>query len=217
MRKSRIGKKIYDVVTPEEYIEADKANPEASQNLMDDTAIMDNGYVYPLNKQYSKNNPGVTDCGPMLVFSHPDSMNADGDYKADHIIDFNDVNGIRDSIRKQAELEREEASILVSPDNIFTPVIKETDTPEMKLLKEAISRKRIDLDSYKQRFGSDYNNDKRLFDQSSITFFKLKRLCDIMDIKVTLKLEDEPGAVNPIGEALETQITTDSGNDKSED
>ena len=61
MRKSRIGKKIYDVVTPEEYIEADKANPEASQNLMDDTAIMDNGYVYPLNKQYSKNNPGVTD------------------------------------------------------------------------------------------------------------------------------------------------------------
>ena len=91
MRKSRIGKKIYDVVTPEEYIEADKANPEASQNLMDDTAIMDNGYVYPLNKQYSKNNPGVTDCGPMLVFSHPDSMNTDGDYKADHIIDFNDV------------------------------------------------------------------------------------------------------------------------------
>ena len=79
----------------------------------------------------------------------------------------------------------------------------------MQLLKTAINRKNIDLDNYKQRFGSDYNNDKRLFDQPSITFFKLKRLAAILDMDVVLTLADKPGAVNPIGERLSTQITVD--------
>ena len=87
----------------------------------------------------------------------------------------------------------------------------------MALLKKAIARKNIDLESYKQRFGSDYNNDKRIFEQPSITFFKMKRVCDIFDIKVSLTLEDNPGAANPIGERLSAVITRDKGNEGEED
>jgi len=209
MKKTRIGKKMYNVLSPEEYsyrASISKSNIEA---MAEDTAILRDGYVYPIQPQYSKNAPGVTDMGVLLRYSHPECMDKDNDYKAENVIDFENIENLQDSIRKQAQLEKEETTILISPDNIFTPVVKESDTPEMKLLKEAITRKHIDLDNYKQRFGSDYNNDKRLFDQNSITFFKLKRLCNILDIKVELSLEDNAGAVNPIGEKLTAQITTD--------
>ena len=95
-------------------------------------------------------------------------------------------------------------------------IIQEKDTPEMKLLKEAINRKHIDLDNYKQRFGSDFNNDKRLFDQPSITFFKLKRIADVMDMRIDLTLSDKPGAANPIGEKLSAQITSSDSDDEGE-
>ena len=35
----------------------------------------------------------------------------------------------------------------------------------------------------------------------------MKRICDIMDIKMSLTLEDKPGAANPIGDKLSAQIT----------
>jgi ribosomal protein S17E len=218
MKKARIGRRIMDVIDQDEFIRRSNTNPEIVKELAEDTAVQaPNGMIYPIQKQHTTAIPGVYDAGPMLLYNTPESMKTDPQYQADNIIDFENVSSLKESIAKQAELEQAERTILISPENIFTPIVQETDTPEMALLKKAIARKNIDLESYKQRFGSDYNNDKRIFEQPSITFFKMKRVCDIFDIKVSLTLEDNPGAANPIGERLSAVITRDKGNEGEED
>lgn len=207
MKKAKIGRRIVDVIDQDEFIRRTTLDPESSKQMVEDTAVQaPNGMVYPVTKQYSPDVPGVTDAGPMLLYSTPDSMKQDPEYQRENIIDFDNVSSLRESIEKQAKLDQAERTILISPDKIFTPIIQEDDTPEMKLLKQAIVRKQIDIDNYKQRFGSDYNNDKRLFEQSSITFFKFKRVADIFDLKVTLTLEDQPNAANPMGDTLTSVI-----------
>lgn len=208
MKKIVLDRRILEVIDQEEYVRRTILNPDSKQLMIEDTAILaPNGMIYPINRVYTEEVPGVYDAGPMLLYNTPEGMEDNPDYQQDKVIDFENVGNLQESIMKQAALEQAERTILISPDNIFTPVPQENDTPEMALLKEAITKKRIDLDNYKQRFGSDYNNDKRLFDQSSITFFKMKRVCDILDIEITLTLKDKPGAPNPIGEVLSSVIT----------
>ena len=209
MKKAKIGRRILDVIDESEFIRRSSLNPDIVASLAEDTAIEKDGYVYPVTKQYSKDVTGVTDLGKVLLYSLTEQDKSADEYKVENVIDFENVKSLQESINKQNQLMSAERTILVSPENIFTPVIKEEDTPEMKLLKQAICLKGIDLDNYKQRFGSDYNNDRRLFEQNSITFFKLKRLAEIMDMNVSLSLEDKPGAPNPIGEKLTIQITSD--------
>lgn len=209
MKKAKIGRRILDVIDESEFIRRSSLNPDIVASLAEDTAIEKDGHVYPVTKQYSKDVTGVTDLGKVLLYSLTDQNKSADEYKVENVIDFENVKSLQESISKQNQLMSAERTILVSPENIFTPVIKEEDTPEMKLLKQAICLKGIDLDNYKQRFGSDYNNDRRLFEQNSITFFKLKRLAEIMDMNVSLSLEDKPGAPNPIGEKLTIQITSD--------
>jgi len=209
MKKAKIGRRILDVIDESEFIRRSSLNPDIVASLAEDTAIEKDGHVYPVTKQYSKDVTGVTDLGKVLLYSLTEQDKSADEYKIENVIDFENVKSLQESISKQNQLMSAERTILVSPENIFTPVIKEEDTPEMKLLKQAICLKGIDLDNYKQRFGSDYNNDRRLFEQNSITFFKLKRLAEIMDMNVSLSLEDKPGAPNPIGEKLTIQITSD--------
>lgn len=209
MKKAKIGRRILDVIDESEFIRRSSLNPDIVASLAEDTAIEKDGHVYPVTKQYSKDVTGVTDLGKVLLYSLTEQDKNADEYKVDNVIDFENVKSLQESISKQNQLMSAERTILVSPENIFTPVVKEEDTPEMKLLKQAICLKGIDLDNYKQRFGSDYNNDRRLFEQNSITFFKLKRLAEIMDMNVSLSLEDKPGAPNPIGEKLTIQITSD--------
>lgn len=209
MKKAKIGRRILDVIDESEFIRRSSLNPDIVASLAEDTAIEKDGHVYPVTKQYSKDVTGVTDVGKVLLYSLAEQDKDSDEYKVENVIDFENVKSLQESINKQNQLMSAERTILVSPENIFTPVIKEEDTPEMKLLKQAICLKGIDLDNYKQRFGSDYNNDRRLFEQNSITFFKLKRLAEIMDMNVSLSLEDKPGAPNPIGEKLTIQITSD--------
>lgn len=209
MKKIKMGKTIRDVISHDEYIRRSNMNPQLSNELADDTAVEMDGHVYPINRQYSPNTVGLWDGGQVLVYSRPEDQINLPDYDARNIIDFENVGSLRESIERQAELEKAERSILISPDNIFAPIIKDTDNPEMKLLKEAVTRKRIDIDAYKPRFGSDFNNDKRLFEQPSITIFKLKKMCDNFDIKCSIVLEDKKNAPNPIGEKLVAYITTD--------
>ena len=197
------------MIDESEFIRRSSLNPDIVASLAEDTAIEKDGHVYPVTKQYSKDVTGVTDLGKVLLYSLTEQDKSADEYKVENVIDFENVKSLQESINKQNQLMSAERTILVSPENIFTPVIKEEDTPEMKLLKQAICLKGIDLDNYKQRFGSDYNNDRRLFEQNSITFFKLKRLAEIMDMNVSLSLEDKPGAPNPIGEKLTIQITSD--------
>lgn len=216
MKKIINKRRILDVIDENEYHRRVSYNKENKNIMAEDTAIEKNDYVYPINNQFTKEVPGVYDAGPVLVYTRPNESNNDSGYNPKNIIDFNNVSSLKQSIEIQNKLDKAERSVLVTPDNIYIPLSKENDTPEMKLFKEAVTRKKIDIDSYKQRFGAGFNNDKRSFNDSSITFFKLKRIADILDMDITLTIKDKPGAPNPIGESLSTIITRNNSNDEDE-
>ena len=82
----------------------------------------------------------------------------------------------------------------------------------MKGMKEAVIAKNIDLDKYEHRFGSNYNNDKRLFNKNNISLPMIKRLSKALDMKATLILEDaSPDVPNPIGKKIVIDVI---GNDE---
>lgn len=205
MKKMKIGKRILDVMDQDDFIRRSILNPQISKDLTDDTAVVSGATVYPVNTKFTRDMVNVYDAGPVLVYSNPEDVNHE-DYDAKNIIDFENVENLRDAIEKQAKLEQQERTILISANNIYTPIVKEEDTPEMALFKQAIAKKSIDIENYKPRFGSDYSNDLRGLAGHSITFFKLKRFCDIFDIRASVTFEDKKNAPNPIGEKLTTCI-----------
>ena len=142
-----------------------------------------------------------------MLYNKPDDFPFKEDYNASNIIDFENNTGcLREAIEKHARLASAERNILISKDNIYNVNIKETDTPEMKLFKEALNKKCIDIMSYKPRFSSDFSNDIRVIQGDSITFGKLKKLASILDMNIELTISDKENAPNPIGEVLHAQI-----------
>ena len=210
MRKMPIGKSMYDVLTLEEYYRKVALHPAAMAEMQADTAIENQGYVYPIINPNFKDSSmvGVRDYGPVLHFTKPQTPKDQAIYSTDNMIDFqNNPNGMQGMIQKTAELEAAERTVLINKDNVTEFVIKENDTPEFALLKKALNQKSIDMTSYRQRHGSDYSNNMRLLSTAdSITFGKLKAIAAASDIEAELILRDKPGCVNPIGEELRTKI-----------
>lgn len=201
-KKKRIGDKIYDVATLNEYTDyKDAFIPQY-------TAIHDaeTGFVLPIKNRYD-DGPGIVVGHGVSYIDEPDEDEMDA-YLDTDIIDFDNCHGIHDMMEKQRIVRTLERDILTSPDNIFTPKIFDDDSPEMKALKTAVLEKKIDLDKYEPRFGSNYNNDKRLFNKSTISLPMTKRLCEALDIKATLILEDKsPDVPNPIGRTIKVDLT----------
>ena len=203
--KAKIYDTIYDVISYDEYMR----NPEFYQENA--VAIRgDDGYLYPIRTNPNDTRPGFIDLGPMVCFNPPGP--GDGRYYSDrNIIDFSHAGCLREIIEAQNALASAERTILTTVDNLFVPPVNPNDYPEMLLLKEAITKKHIDLSKYEPRFGPNFNNDKRLVRKTSITFDKLKRFCRALDIKASLIMEDAgPDVPNPIGEKLEICITNDT-------
>lgn len=201
-KKIRIGSKIYDVTTLEEYTK----NKDAY--IPQYTAIEDpdTNLVLPLKNRY-ETGPGITVGTGIAYVEEPESENRD-EYDYNKIIDFGNTKSIHDMMEKQRVVRSLERDILTSPDNIFMPKIFDDDSPEMKALKSAVLDKHIDLDKYEPRFGSNYNNDKRLFNKNTISLPMLKRVCDALDIEATLILTDKTGDVpNPMGSTIEVKLT----------
>ena len=129
------------------------------------------------------------------------------EYSSKNIIDFSDVQNMKELIEKQEEVKKLESEVLSNSDNLFKPIPKENDSPEMKALKQAICLKNIDIDAYADRFGDNFNNDKRLLKGSSITMSKTKSICDKLDLKVTLTISDaSPNVANPMNDVISVDI-----------
>ena len=201
------GTSILDVVSIEEYTR----NPNSY--LPKSTAIdFGQDIVLPVINE--------TDKGPGIVFK-PNSPFArvqipDGCdctiYSKNNVIDFTNSHDMAEFMQKQSLLHQLEKDVLSSPDNIFNPAVEVDDSPAMQLLKEAVSQKHIDLDKYEARFGSNYANDKRLFNKNTISMPMLVRLCNALDIKATLTLEDREGDIaNPMGTTMSIEITEQGG------
>ena len=200
LEKAKIGDIIYDVIPINEYYR----DPAAYGSY---TAIKGNdGFIYPIRTK-TDNRPGFYPTGGLDFFKMPTPGEANF-YTQQNVINFEEATSLREVIICQQKLMNAERSILTTIDNVFAPEINENDTPEMKAVKQAIIDKHIDLDKYESRFGPNYNNDKRLLKKKNITFGKLRSICDALDIKASIVIEDAaPDVPNPIGRVITAELT----------
>lgn len=209
IKKIPINKMMYDVLTEQEYRRKFDLNPDATRDLESEYAIQKGEYVYPVqNPMINYSTPGVKNYGIVHKYSHPQTEKEKQEYSVNNIIDFNNVQNCADMIEKAAELAAAERTILTTKDNVTQFVVKDEDTPEFKLLKEAFNHKAIDISSYRQRYQNNFSNDLRILVQgNSITFGKLKSIANASDMEVELIIRDKPGCVNPMGTELRTILT----------
>lgn len=201
MKKANIDNVFCDVTTLDEYIK----NKDAY--IQSHTGIQQDEYIFPIRPQYNPNNVGVTIGSVLTKFVLPETDEDKEKYSVNRMIDFSETKSIGEVIAKQDSVRKIEREVLTSPDNIFTPVIDDEDSNEMKGMKEAVIAKHIDLDKYEHRFGSNYNNDKRLFNKHTISLPMIKRLCNALDMKATLVIEDANSDVpNPIGKKITIDV-----------
>ena len=201
-----INGRLYEVTDMNSYTQ----NPDAF--LSGYTAIdIGQQNIYPIIPTTSPS-PGIKirSNSPIAYVVDPDPE--DTQYDRKNIIDFTNVKSYKEFIEKQNMVRDLEKDILTSPDNVYVPPEDPNDTPAMKALKEAVIDKHIDLDKYEPRFGSNYNNDKRIFNKPNISLPMLVRMCNALDIKATLILEDqqmEDGSEtpNPIGRKISVELT----------
>ena len=201
-KKMRINDRIYDVTSLAEYTQFKDAF------ISQYTAIHDpeTNLVLPIKNRYD-DGPGIVIGNGVSYVEEPEEEELE-DYLDKSIIDFDNSKSIHDMMEKQRIVRTLERDILTSPDNIFMPKIFDDDSPEMKALKTAVLDKHIDLDKYEPRFGSNYNNDKRLFNKNTISLSMMKRMCEALDIEATLILADKNDDVpNPIGRTIEVKLT----------
>jgi hypothetical protein len=167
-------------------------------------------FVLPYRDNMSINagKPGVYSEGNIgYIISYPTEEQAEL-YKPE-VIDFNKTNTIQDFINKQDRIKDVEREILCTPDNIYRPPLKESDSPEMRALKQAIIAKKIDIDKYADRFGENFPNDKRKLKDEKITLFLLKRMGECLDMNIELTITDKNQNVpNPIGIPIKVSLTS---------
>ena len=97
MKKTRIDRRIVEVIDQDEFVRRTNLSPDTSKILAEDTAIQaPNGLVYPVVKQYSDNVMGVYDAGPMIVYSTPEDCKNDPQYQSENIIDFDNISSLKE-------------------------------------------------------------------------------------------------------------------------
>lgn len=208
-REILINGRLYEVVNMSVYINNEDAY------LQGYTAIDDGlGHIYPI-VPYTSQEFGVKyrKRAPVYFANIPEGTET---YTTDSVIDYSKANTYKQFVETQNMVKELERDILTSPDNIYVPPEDKNDSPAMKALKEAVIDKKIDLDKYEPRFGSNYNNDKRIFNKQNISLPMLVRMCNALDIKATLTLEDQNSDVpNPMNTSISVEVTS-ANNDVEE-
>lgn len=211
MIKIEIDDKMYDVVSD---VSIYQNNMDAY--LRNYTAVQssDGKYALPISKLDSST-PGIYVDGLMSREILPDTEDMEK-YSMERAVNLSDSKNITELLQKQVAIREIEQGILTDANNIFVPKIGVDDTAAIKALKTAVIEKHIDLDKYEHRFGSNYNNDKRLLSKNKISLPMMERVCDALDIKATLILEDKnPDVPNPIGRVITVELT--DGEDHEDD
>lgn len=200
--------KLYEVVPLSEYI----GNEDGY--LQGYTAVDDGmGHVYPVVPSTSSD-PGIRYRKRAPVFFANIPEGSESQYSTENLIDYSKANNFKEFIETQNMVKELEKEILTSPDSIYVPPTDPNDSPAMKALKEAVTDKKIDLNKYEPRFGANYNNDKRIFNKQNISLPMLVRMCNALDIKATLTLEDQVGDIaNPINDVISVEITSVSNDE----
>lgn len=127
-----------------------------------------------------------------------------------NIVDFKDADSMQKVVDGKEQLNQAMNQFLetdIESGNIYKPPLLETDTAEMRGLKQCVIEKNIELDKYAERFGANYPNDKRKLRDDNITSFLLKRTCNNLDIVVDMVFRDaSPDVPNPMGKTIRVNL-----------
>ena len=207
-----------NVMSFEEYQKIRNHKPNFD-NETDNTGCVEvDGFLYPIRKQKEfettdKKRIGVYPCdNGISFFVPPETEEEKKNYDAKKVIEFNNTGNYRDIIMKMDQLRNDENTKLLIKDNVFEPYIDQNDSPALKLMKESLTAKKIDPESYRQRLGPDFSNTMRLLTSKknhTITLKKMVSLSKAYDLNIDITISDKPGAVNPMGKAVTTRVTDD--------
>jgi hypothetical protein len=217
LRSTTIDGRLVNIISEEKYGSMHKVlidNPQELATLsMDVTDKNGNQYILPFRGK-SDDRPGIYTDGSLYFINFPkDSESSPYNVNNLDILDFSDVNNINDFLNKSSMVREMENSILSDPDEIFTATINGNETPQMKVMKDAINLKRCDIDKYSLRAGPNHLNNKRILKGDDITIKKMVEICDYMDMEVELTIRDKnPDVANPMGKEV-TRILTTEGDD----
>lgn len=218
LKTTTVDGKLVDVLSEEEY--SSKWNIYSENPSMYQTTALEvtkdgNTYVLPFRNK-TDDRPGIYNevDGQIYFIKYPDSKNDDS-YNRDNlqIVDYSNVTDVKDFLTKNSQIRDMENTVLSDIDSVYTPVISEQDSPEMKAFKMAIASKHCDLNKYAPRFGDNYLNDKRILKGSNITMNKLISMSKKMDIEVEMILRNSGDDIaNPMDKEIKVILT---GGDES--
>lgn len=216
MKKVAVNGKMCDVVSLEEY--CNNKDLYLTNSTLIECDDFDKPMLLPIINPYDKESYGIR-IQSGNVFAEVNlncTEQQEEEYNPDNVIDLSKANSIKELMDKQDMIRDVEREIITTPDSITVPDISKDDEPAMKAIKMAITKKHIDLDKYAQRFGPNYNNDKRTILKNRISLQMLERMCDNLDMKATLIIEDaNPDVANPIGdEPIVVELTRPKGGDE---
>jgi hypothetical protein len=205
LRKMNINSQYYDVISYEDYAHnKDIYDPKH-------TAIMDTTYnvALPILPKLDDTSVGIRTEGTLVsLVKYPETAEDKRKYSLDNMIDMSNPRSYKEAIETSQKLKDVEREILLTVDNVTHPVVGSKDTPAMQGLKEAVSSKECDINSYSHRFGPNFANDKRILADNDVSIKKLIKYGNSMDIKISITFEDKDENVpNPIGKKITKVIT----------
>ena len=127
----------------------------------------------------------------------------------ENTIDFTNLNSISEYYNNCVKYNEAERDIITTVNNQFKPKINEEDSSLLKIVKQTICDKNIDIDKYADRFVQ-FNNDKRLLSPSykDITMKKAIEMLNNLDTDVYVITANKDSDVpNPMPEPLIRKIT----------
>ena len=211
-----IGQSTYGVFSEEYY-------NSHMELLKDDdhcaVEITKNGkkYILPIKGNTSNNNdPGVycTD-GKISMITYP-TEEQEKTYmpEGDNVLVFGDHTSLQSLSDAKKKMDESLNKLIETTDgsSIYKPPLLDSDTSEMRAMKECIIAKNIDLDKYKDRFGANYPNDKRKLKDDNITLNMISRMCENLDIRLDLVFSDANGEIpNPMDKVIKANIIPGDG------
>ena len=137
------------------------------------------------------------------------------EYSDARLARLGDADTFQELLVAKQKLYEDEYNHLVNNDDIFIPHMDQNeDTALMYAVKAGTAAKKCNINNYAERFGGDFNNDKRKFNGTNITAGKAESILSNLDVRVTLVLQDmRPDVANPIGKALVLPWIGDGIND----
>lgn len=202
MKKKSINGEMYDIISEEEFFR----NPELYKGYK--VAVENDGLLYPIRAGVQLKETGFYPRNQFLArYVEPPERFVDK-YKSEDLIDFDNAKDIHELIEQNNVYKDMEREILTSPDNLYVPKHSPTESPESEIIKDAVVSKEIDINKYKERWGDSFNNDKKEISKDRLSLPKLVRICNNLDIKATLTLENNgPDVPNPMKKPLSIVLT----------